>query len=94
MTTGHFESQKHGFRQTSKGFVVSLLIHPNDISPSFVAAPTGTRFMIGYQEMDDNEIPGSKPSLMTPGEGGGGEGNDLPGYTAPTDFDGVPDYRV
>lgn len=57
MITGHFEAQKHGFKQTSKGFVVSLLIHPNDISPTFLAAPTGTRFQIGYAEINDTEIP-------------------------------------
>lgn len=94
MINGHFESQKHAYRQTKNGTIVSFILHPNDVDPSFATAPLGTRFMIGYQEMDDNEIPGSKPSLMTSGEGGGGEGNDLPGYTAPTDFDDVPDYRV
>lgn len=74
MIQGHFEAQKNGFRQTSKGFVVSLLIHPNDISPSFVAAPTGTRFQVGYAEMDDNELPASyPPAVDDPEEKGGGD---------------------
>ena len=60
---GAFEAKKHGYRQTQDGCVVSFVVHPNDISPEFAAAPLGTPFQVGYQEYDPDakEPPAEKP---------------------------------
>ena len=52
---GHFEAKKHAIRQTQDGWVVSFVIHPNDVAPDFAAAPLGTIFMVGYQTTEDAE---------------------------------------
>lgn len=57
MTTGYFEARKHAIRQTADGWVVSFIIHPNDITPEFATAPLGTRYMVGFAEISDDEKP-------------------------------------
>ena len=57
MTQGHMEVKKHAVRQTQDGWVVSFVIHPNDMSPELATAPLGTRFMIGYAAIGDDEQP-------------------------------------
>lgn len=52
---GHFEAKKHAIRQTQDGWVVSFVVHPNDMTPEFAAAPLGTHLMIGYQEIAGTE---------------------------------------
>ena len=59
---GHFEAKKHAIRQTQDGWVVSFVIHPNDVAPDFAAAPLGTIFMVGYQTTEDaEEAPVAQP---------------------------------
>lgn len=55
MIKGSFESIKAALRQTKDGMVISFVIHPMEISPDLAAAPIGTRFMIGYAEIADDE---------------------------------------
>ena len=54
---GHFEAKKHAYRQTQDGIVVSFVVHPNDLDASFAVAPLGTRYMIGFSEIGDDEKP-------------------------------------
>jgi hypothetical protein len=54
---GSFEAKKHGYRQTQDGVVVSFVLHPNDLDAAFAVAPLGTRYMIGFAEIGDDEKP-------------------------------------
>lgn len=54
---GNFEGKKHAIRQTQDGWVVSFVVHPNDMTPEFAASPLGTRLMIGYAEIGEDEEP-------------------------------------
>lgn len=93
MIQGHFEAKKHAYRQNDKGFFVTLFIHPQDLSPDFVLAAIGTRFQIGYAEMDDNEIP-SHDSPVMPGVGGGDTTVTSVSAVTTAEFnDEIPDWR-
>lgn len=59
---GHFEGKKHAIRQTQDGWVVSFVVHPNDMTPEFAASALGTRLMIGYSEIGDDEQPVTTPA--------------------------------
>lgn len=61
-----FEAKKHAYRQTQDGIVVSFVIHPNDVPESLALAALGTRFMIGFAEIGDDERP--KPNRAAKGE--------------------------
>lgn len=54
---GSFEAKKHGYRQTQDGVVVSFVLHPNDLDAAFAVAPLGTRYMIGFAEIGEDEKP-------------------------------------
>ena len=65
---GHFEAKKHAIRQTQDGWVVSFVIHPDDVAPDFAAAPLGTIFMVGYQTTEDaEEAPVAQPGIIEEG---------------------------
>jgi hypothetical protein len=53
----HFEVKKHAIRQTADGWVVSFVIHPNDMSADFAVDPLGTRYMMALAEISDDETP-------------------------------------
>lgn len=57
MSVGHFEAKKHAIRQTQDGWVVSFIVHPNDMSSDFATAPLGTRYMVGFAAIGDDEQP-------------------------------------
>jgi hypothetical protein len=57
MTNGHFEAKKHGYRQTQDGVVISFVVHPNDVSPEIATAALGTRYMVGFAEIGDDDQP-------------------------------------
>lgn len=61
--TGHFEAKKHAYRQTQDGIVVSFVMHPNDIDAAFAVAPLGTRYMVAFAEIGDDEKALETPSL-------------------------------
>lgn len=54
---GHFEAKKHAYRQTQDGIVVSFVIHPNDLNAEFAVAALGTRYMVAFAEIGDDEKP-------------------------------------
>jgi len=55
MSAAHFEAKKHAYRQCQDGIVVSFLIHPADISSEIAMAALGTRFMVAFAEIGDDE---------------------------------------
>lgn len=55
--TGHFEAKKHAYRQTQDGVVISFVIHPNDVAPDLATAALGTRYMLGFAEIGDDDQP-------------------------------------
>lgn len=57
MKDGHFEAKKHAYRQTQDGVVISFVVHPSDISEAMAMAALGTRFMVAFAEIGDDEKP-------------------------------------
>lgn len=55
--TQHFEAKKHAYRQTQDGVVVSFVVHPSDMSAELATAPLGTRYMVAFSEIGDDEQP-------------------------------------
>lgn len=53
----HFEARKWAYRQTKEGTVVSFLIHPNDLNSDFAVADLGTRYMVAFAKIGDDEKP-------------------------------------
>jgi hypothetical protein len=63
MTAAHFEVKKHAVRQTADGWVISFVVHPNDMAPDFAVAPLGTRYMLAVAEIGDDEQPISSAEM-------------------------------
>lgn len=55
MNANHFEAKKHAYRQTQDGVVISFVVHPSDVSEAMAMAPLGTRFMVAFAEIGDDE---------------------------------------
>lgn len=55
--SGHFEAKKHAYRQTQDGIVISFTCHPNDVSAEMALAALGTRYMVAFSEIGDDEKP-------------------------------------
>lgn len=53
----HFEAKKHAYRQTQDGIVISFVVHPNDVAAALATAPLGTRYMVAFAEIGENEQP-------------------------------------
>lgn len=53
----HFEVKKHAVRQTADGWVVSFVVHPNDMDSTFAVSPLGTRYMLAVAQIGDDEQP-------------------------------------
>ena len=53
----HCEAKKHALRQTQDGIVVAFVLHPNDVPPALQLAPLGTRYMLAFVEVGDDETP-------------------------------------
>jgi hypothetical protein len=52
-----FEAIKYALRQSKDGVVVSFVVHPNDVQPALMSLPIGSRVMVGWQEINDDEKP-------------------------------------
>jgi hypothetical protein len=50
-----FEAVKSAYRQTKDGVVISLVIHPNDMSEEVATAPLGQRFAVALVPLTDAE---------------------------------------
>jgi hypothetical protein len=64
--SAHFESRKWAYRQTKEGTVISFLVHPNDISTEMATAPLGTRYMVAFAQIGDDEQPTEQPKPERP----------------------------
>jgi hypothetical protein len=64
--SAHFESRKWAYRQTKEGTVISFLVHPNDISTEMATAPLGTRYMVAFAQIGDDEQPTEQPKAERP----------------------------
>lgn len=53
----HCEAKKHGFRQTQDGVVVSFVLHPQEVPAALTLASLGTRYMLVFAEIGDDEKP-------------------------------------
>ena len=53
----HCEAKKHGYRQTQDGIVVSFVLHPNEVPDDLVLAALGTRYMLVFTRIGDDEEP-------------------------------------
>ena len=62
MTAAHFEAKKHAYRQTQDGIVISFVVHPNDVAAALATAPLGTRYMVAFAEIGDDEKPKESPT--------------------------------
>lgn len=73
---GHFEAKKHAYRQTQDGVVISFVMHPNDVDAAIATAALGTRYMIGFAEIGDDNRPVAEPvdagDLKSPSQGSAG----------------------
>lgn len=67
MSAAHFEAKKHAYRQCQDGIVVSFLIHPADISSEIAMAALGTRFMVAFSEIGEDEKPKEQNSRGSTG---------------------------
>jgi hypothetical protein len=62
----HFEAKKHAYRQTQDGIVISFVVHPNDLSAEVATAPLGTRYMVAFAQIGDDEQPTEQPKPERP----------------------------
>lgn len=51
------EVLKIALRQTKDGLAVTFLIHPEDMHPSLLSDPIGSRYMVKLVRVDENEQP-------------------------------------
>jgi hypothetical protein len=63
---GHFEAKKHAYRQCQDGIVISFVVHPNDLSAEVATAPLGTRYMVAFAQIGDDEQPTEQPKPERP----------------------------
>lgn len=63
----HVEAVKTALRQSKDGVVLSLALHPNDMPPSILTDPVGTRYMVALVRLGDDDQP-ETPREKTDGE--------------------------
>ena len=63
----HCEAKKHGYRQTQDGIVVSFVLHPNEVPDDLALAALGTRYMLVFTRIGDDEEP-QVPEVKRPGK--------------------------
>ena len=51
------EAKKHGYRQTQDGIVISFVLHPEEVPDDLALAALGTRYMIAFARIGDDEEP-------------------------------------
>ena len=62
-----FEGAKLYLKQDGRGFVLSILVHPNDVPIDLMMSPINTRYTVAMVEMADNGEPVA-PKDKTEGE--------------------------
>ena len=61
----HCEAKLHALRKTQDGVVVSFVLHPNDIPDRLMLSNLGTRYMLAFAEIGDDELPKRKDGDAT-----------------------------
>lgn len=51
------EVKKHAYRQTQDGFVISFILHPQEVPEELATAGLGTRYVMALSEIGDDEQP-------------------------------------
>lgn len=51
------EAKLHAFRRTQDGVVVSFVVHPAEVPPVLALDPLGTRYMLAFAAIGDDEQP-------------------------------------
>jgi hypothetical protein len=62
----HCEAKLHGFRRTQDGVVVSFVLHPAEIPKALALDPLGTRYMLAFAQISDDEHPVSPAGPAAP----------------------------
>jgi len=73
-SAAHCEAKKHSYRQTQDGVVISFVLHPNEVPESLTLAALGTRFMLAFAQIGDDEQPLSGAQAHGTGSVSAGEG--------------------
>ena len=63
--TLQFEALKSSYRQSKDGFVIGLVIHPQEMPSELANAKIGTRYQCVLVELADDETP-AKPEKVKP----------------------------
>lgn len=58
-----FEAVKIGLKQDSRGHILTLLLHPHDLSPDLLASAVKTRYAVKMIELDEHEQPVTPPTV-------------------------------
>lgn len=53
----HAEAKLHAIRKTQDGVVVSFTLHPQDLPSALMLAPLGTRYVLAFAAIGDDEQP-------------------------------------
>lgn len=75
MTGGTFESLKCAMRQSRDGVVISLVIHPSDVTAELMSLPIGARMAVKWATIEDEQAstlpvaPGTETAAPQSGEG-------------------------
>ena len=51
------EAKLHAFRKTQDGVVVSFVLHPQEVPAAIQLAPLGSRYLLAFVELGDDEKP-------------------------------------
>lgn len=62
MSVRKFEAKKSGLRQSKDGVVISLVIHPSDVSQEILSDPIGQVYMVACAPVDDEPQQPANPS--------------------------------
>lgn len=57
----HCEVKLHALRKSKDGVVVSFTLHPQQVPDSLLMADFGTRFMLAFAQIGDDEKPIEQP---------------------------------
>lgn len=72
MSEGNFEARKIGMRQNKEGVIISFVVQPDDYEAALAMVPIGTRVMIAWAEIGDDEkrIENGVKSITAPSSNG------------------------
>ncbi len=63
---GHFEAIKYALRQSKDGYVVSFVVHPDDVPDDLSKSKIGTRYMVAFAEIGDDDKPAPVAQRLEP----------------------------